>query len=135
MAKANYSGAVILVVTWAFAVEVQFYLIAPAIIRFVRRSALPYVFVAGFLIAPFIRTYIALHFPSKLVSTYVLLPSRMDSLFLGLLCAYLLREKEIWNWLLRHRTRMWAVLLLLVSGLPFLCMNGIPCTLLWVATG
>jgi peptidoglycan/LPS O-acetylase OafA/YrhL len=135
MAKGNYGGAIILVVTWAFAVEVQFYLIAPAIIRFVRRSALPYIFVAGFVIAPIVRIYTAFHFPSKLVSTYVLLPSRMDSLFLGLLCAYLLREKEIWNWLLNHRGRTWAVLLLLVSGMPLICTNGIPATILYLAVG
>ena len=133
MAKWNDPGSIILVITWAFAVEVQFYLVVPAIIRFVRRSALPYVFVAGIVIAPIVRTYLGLHY--QLFSTYVLLPSRMDSLFLGLLCAYLLREKEIWNWLLNHRARTWAVLLVLVSGIPILCTDGTPATLLWMAAG
>jgi peptidoglycan/LPS O-acetylase OafA/YrhL len=135
MAKGNYGGATILGITWAFAVEVQFYLLAPAIIRFVRRSALPYVFAAGFVIAPVVRTYIVLHFPSKLISTYVLLPSRMDSLFLGLLCAYLLREKTIWRWFLNHQRRIWAVLLTLVSGIPLLFTNGSPYTILWIVVG
>jgi peptidoglycan/LPS O-acetylase OafA/YrhL len=133
MAKGNYWGANILGVTWAFAVEVQFYLIVPAIIRFVRRSALPYVFVAGFVIAPIIRTYLGLHY--QLFATYVLLPSRMDSLFLGLLCAYLLREKETCNWLLNHQLRIWAVLIVLVAGIPVVCTYGIPFTLLWVLVG
>jgi peptidoglycan/LPS O-acetylase OafA/YrhL len=135
MAKGNYGGAVILGITWAFAVEVQFYLLAPAIIRFARRWTLPYIFAAGFVIAPVVRTYIALHFPSKLISTYVLLPSRMDSLFLGLLCAYLLREKKIWGWLLNHQRRIWAVLFLLVSGIPLLFTNGSPFTILWIIAG
>ncbi|HET6143333.1 MAG TPA: acyltransferase [Candidatus Acidoferrales bacterium] len=133
MAKGNYWGPSILAVTWAFAVEVQFYLIVPAIIRFVRRSALPYVFVAGFVIAPIIRTYLGLHF--QLFATYVLLPSRMDSLFLGLLCAYLLREQKKLNWFLNHQRRIWAVLLVLVAGIPLVCTYGIPYTLLWVLVG
>jgi peptidoglycan/LPS O-acetylase OafA/YrhL len=135
MAKWNEWGATVLAATWAFAVELQFYLIAPAIIRFVRRSALPYLFIAGFVIAPIVRTYLAFHFPSKLFSTYVLLPSRMDSLFLGLLCAYSLRQPEIWNWLLNHRRRLWIVLLILLSGIPPLSTHGIPYTLLWVTVG
>jgi peptidoglycan/LPS O-acetylase OafA/YrhL len=133
MARYNYTGPIILAITWAFAVEVQFYLIVPAIVRFVRRSALLYVFVAGFVIAPMVRTYMGLHY--HLFATYVLLPSRMDSLFLGLLCAYLLREQKTWNWFLNHQRRLWAALLLLVVGIIPWCTHGIPYTLLWVIVG
>ena len=135
MAKLHNWGAAILIITWAFAVEVQFYLIAPAIIRFVRWSALPYVFIAGFVISPIVRTYIIYRFPSNLLATYVLLPSRMDSLFLGLFCAYFLRKPEIWTWLVNHRRRLWNVFLILLSGIPLICTRGIPYTLLWIIVG
>ncbi len=135
MAKTNYAGAPILAITWAFAVEVQFYLLAPAIIRYVRRSALPYVFIAGIGIAPLVRLYIVIRYPIKLVATYVLLPARMDSLFLGLLCAYYLRQPGVWDWLVKHRKGLWMLFLALLVGIPPLATKPIPFTLLWVILG
>lgn len=135
IAKWNTPGAILLVFTWAFAVEVQFYMIVPAVLRFVRDSALPYIFIAGILTAPVVRLFIALHFPTKLDATYVLLPCRMDSLFLGLLCAYCLRKPEIWNRLLKRRDTLWIFFLFLVAGIPVLNSDGIPFTFLWIIFG
>src|SRR5580704_14894457 len=64
MAKLNTTGAAIMSVTWSLAVEEQFYLVLPAIVRFVRRSALPYVFIAGIVIAPLVRLFIIFRFPT-----------------------------------------------------------------------
>jgi peptidoglycan/LPS O-acetylase OafA/YrhL len=135
MAKLNDVGPPILAITWAFAVEVQFYMIVPSIIRFARRSALPYIFTAGVALAPIIRLFFAYHFRNNLWATYVLLPSRMDSLFLGLLCAYFVREPAFWKWLSKERATLWMACLALFAGTSVLNTNGIPFTLLWITVG
>jgi len=135
MSKWNTPGAVILTITWAFAVEVQFYMVVPALIRFVRRSALPYIFIAGFVLAPVARLFIVFRFRANLYATYALLPCRMDSLFLGLLCAYCLRERGAWNWLVKHRSDLWILFFVLLAGIPALNTKGLPLTLLWITVG
>jgi peptidoglycan/LPS O-acetylase OafA/YrhL len=135
ISKWNTSGSSILAITWAFAVEVQFYMVIPALIRFVRRSALPYIFVSGFVLAPLVRLFIVFRFRSSLYATYALLPCRMDSLFLGLLCAYYLREREVWNWLVKRRSNLWIVFFTLLAIVPALNTKGIPVTLLWITVG
>ena len=135
MAKLNSTGAPILGITWAFAVEVQFYFVVPLIIRFVKRSVLPYVFMAGIAIAPLARLFVVYRFRANLWATYVLLPCRMDSLFLGLLCAYCVRQPAIWGWLVEHRSRLWITFFVLLAGVPALSSDGVPFTLLWIAVG
>jgi peptidoglycan/LPS O-acetylase OafA/YrhL len=136
MARQNNIGAVILLITWSLAVEEQFYLLLPLIIRIVRRSALPYFFMAGIVIAPMVRLYI-IHkwFLSGLLATYILLPCRMDSLFLGALFAYCLRLPGAWAWLAARRTELWLVLFGLIVCMPALNSAGIPYSRLWMAVG
>ncbi len=135
MTKWNTPGPPILAITWAFAVEVQFYFVVPAIIRFVRKSVLPYLFIAGIVMAPFVRLHFASRFPANIWATYLLLPSRMDSLFLGLLCAYCLRKPEVWTWLVKHRKITWMVFFALIAGMPALNREGIPFTHSWMSVG
>lgn len=116
MVKLNASGAMLMTVTWTLAVEEQFYFLLPAVVRFVRRSALPYFFLSGILIAPVVRIFIELRFPDYSTAPYILLPCRMDSLFFGALCAYLLRDPKIWNMLVRRRTWVWIAFAALLSG-------------------
>jgi peptidoglycan/LPS O-acetylase OafA/YrhL len=135
MARLNEIGPPILAITWSLAVEEQFYISLPLIIRFVRRSTLPYIFSAGIILAPIIRVLIVYKYPGHLWATYVLLPSRMDSLCLGALCAYYLREPRVWDWLVKNRSTLWKVLLGLVAGMPLVSSQGIPFTLLWITAG
>jgi peptidoglycan/LPS O-acetylase OafA/YrhL len=135
MAKLNRIGPLVLAITWAFAVEVQFYFVMPAIIRLVRSSALPYICIAGIVAAPFLRLYFVYGFKDNLWATYLLLPSRMDSLLMGLLCAYCVRRPKIWAFLNERPGAVWKVLLTLFVGTPVLITNGIPFTLMWVVVG
>jgi peptidoglycan/LPS O-acetylase OafA/YrhL len=127
MAKLVAPGAKVMDITWSLAVEEQFYLLLPMIIRFVRRSALPYIFFTGIFIAPILRIFISIHFPEHFTAPFLLLPCRMDSLFLGALCAYYLRNWENWKWLAERRIWMWIALLALIAGT--LVMNESPLAL------
>jgi len=75
-----------LAVTWSLAVEVQFYLLLPVLVRYARPSVLPVVAVGCLVAGPVVR---ALMPP---VAGYVSLVSRADSFFAGVLVAYILWE-------------------------------------------
>ena len=73
-------------VTWSLAVEVQFYLALPLLVRYARPSALPAVAVAALVAGPVVRALL------PPVAGYVSLVSRADSFFAGVLVAYVLWE-------------------------------------------
>lgn len=135
MAKWNTLGPSILSITWSLAVEEQFYLLLPVIVRLVRREALPFVFVSGIVLAPFVRLFLGYHFRGNLYVTYTLLPCRMDSFCLGALCAYFVRQQDKWDWLVANRKAVWIAALALVAGMPMLNQPGIPFTGLWLFVG
>lgn len=106
--------------TWSLAVEEQFYLILPLIVRFVPRPRLPAVLVTLALLAPLLRIALHLWLPATQaqIGAYTLLPCRWDSLLLGALVAWLVRDATALAWLRRQaaglRTSWW---LLLAAGL------------------
>jgi peptidoglycan/LPS O-acetylase OafA/YrhL len=108
-----------LVVTWSLAVEEQFYLTLPLVIRIVSRKALPYALAAGVVLAPLIR--IALWFGAsperRSLITYMSTPCRMDSLLLGVLAACAVRNATCWNWLVAHRAIGGIVTAVLGAGI------------------
>jgi peptidoglycan/LPS O-acetylase OafA/YrhL len=126
MAVKNEWGIGLLAITWSLAVEEQFYLTLPALIRFVRSSALPYVLGAGIILAPMIRTLLLLLHPENRMGLYVLLPCRMDSLLLGVLAAWAMRKPEVCEFLVRRRKLLWVALGILGAGvLCFIPQPGI----------
>ncbi len=95
--KAQHFGDNWLGVTWSLAIEEQFYLIMPPILRLIpKRHLLSFIVIS---IASALLTRICflsvLEGPSALYTSYVLLPSRADSLMFGVLGAWIVRQPNI----------------------------------------
>ncbi len=99
--------SVFLDVTWSLAVEEQFYLLLPAIVRLLPRQFLLPAAAALALGSAATRTLLYLHYgPSWSAAAYTLLSSRADALMLGVVCAVILRNRKLRDVLLR---RPWAI--------------------------
>lgn len=108
--------------TWSLAIEEQFYLILPVLLRTCPARIVPHVLVALIAIAPLSRilAYFVLH--SSWVAVYVLLPCRMDALLLGVLGAWAVRQPDLWEWISGRRHRLIG---------PFVCLAAIVAGLSW----
>jgi peptidoglycan/LPS O-acetylase OafA/YrhL len=98
-------------VTWSLAVEEQFYLIAPLLIALVPQRLLPGVIVALITSAPILRELAGVVYQTP-HAAYMLMPCRMDSLFLGVLSAWAIRQQ----WFVRWRGLLLLAAPVLVSG-------------------
>jgi len=91
-------------VTWSLAVEEQFYLLAPFIVRVVRPRRLPAVLLGCIAAAPICRLAIWAALPAALApaAAMTLLPCRMDALAVGGLIAWAVRD-PVWRRALADR--------------------------------
>lgn len=93
-AKSGSLGAGWLAVTWSLSIEEQFYLLLPFIVRFTPVRLLPYLLAPFVLLAPLVRAN--LYDPSgSALGWYVLLVCKADALLLGVLCAWLIRQRSV----------------------------------------
>jgi peptidoglycan/LPS O-acetylase OafA/YrhL len=122
MAKLNALNSRQIDATWSLAIEEQFYLTLPFVIKFVSRKTLPTVLGIGVLLAPLIRVIIWFTFdPAHTASaTYLLAPCRMDTLLLGVLGAWAVREPAWWDWLVARKATI--VMVSVVTGVGILEM-------------
>lgn len=127
MAYAGEHGANGLGMTWSLAVEEQFYLVLPFVIRFTPRSSLPIVLVLLAVSAPVVRSFLYFTHPFKGFPGYVLLPGRADSLLCGVLVAYCVRKPSISLWLRNHKIGLagFALAMLISSSLFIVTNQGI----------
>ncbi len=126
MAFLGTFGATPMVVTWSLAVEEQFYLTVPFVIRKISRSHLVFALLAAVVAAPLLRTALYFSFPHGNFAAYVLMPCRADALSLGVLSALLVRTPRAWKLLLANRSALcWATGFLFL-GLPVLAYRGYP---------
>jgi peptidoglycan/LPS O-acetylase OafA/YrhL len=102
--------------TWSLAIEEQFYLTLPLVIRLVREKFLPYVLAAGIVAAPLIRIALWIYFGPERgnVATYVLAPCRMDALLLGVIAAWLTRNQ--WDEVIARKDLFVGAAIILGAG-------------------
>jgi peptidoglycan/LPS O-acetylase OafA/YrhL len=113
-------GAPALNVTWSLAVEEQFYLTLPTVIRKVSLRSLPYVLGGGIIGALILRLALLWKVPHADIAVFTLLPCRMDSLLLGVLLVFLLRKPSVWGFLaVKCRPWLWALLGVLSLGMIY----------------
>jgi peptidoglycan/LPS O-acetylase OafA/YrhL len=124
MAAATSFGAAVLAVTWSLAVEEQFYLTLPAIIRFLSRRRLALAVGGGIVLAPACRTILFAFARSHYVSWYVLLPCRADALLLGVAGAMALRSEAWKKRLSERRGALLLTLALLACGVIALTLRA-----------
>ena len=91
-----------LVPTWSLAVEEQFYLIAPLLIRRLSRRVLSLVLGGAVLMSPLLRLWVRSHLPTTGANwdlAYILMPCRADTLAIGVLAALFWRTQSLRTWL------------------------------------
>jgi peptidoglycan/LPS O-acetylase OafA/YrhL len=118
MAAASTYGPMWMAGSWSLAIEEQFYLTLPAIVRWVSDRTLAYLAFAGFVGPLFLRAAIQRYKFVPQLSSRVLLPTALDSLSAGILLMLLIRYRR--EWLAAHRKPIkWLACLSLLCWFAF----------------
>ena len=118
MASDHSFGPGWLAVTWSLAVEWQFYLAFPLLIRFAPPRILPWVAIGALFFGPMVRAVM------PPVAGYVSLVSRADAFLAGAVVAYLLRETAIVRVLVTELAWVKRVWCILVMGLALMSIRA-----------
>jgi len=131
MGASNNYGGDALAATWSLAVEEQFYLVLPWVIRFCPSRYLPWLFASGVPWAYLARMHL------QDLRGFVYAPCQADSLLLGCLLAWVCEQPAAYAWLKRQGGGMTVLLALLGAGLMFINRMpeyfGEPVQITWLA--
>jgi peptidoglycan/LPS O-acetylase OafA/YrhL len=106
MAAEGHWGFMPLAMLWSLAIEEQFYLVAPWIISRLPPERQPRFFASLVIAAPVSRWLILVIWPGSHLAASLLPFCRMDSLGLGLLAAWIVRDQAAAGWC---RNRVWLL--------------------------
>jgi len=111
-------------ITWSLAIEEQFYLTIPLLVRKVRPRNLLIVLATVIVCAPWLRVLLHSSMAYPGLASYVLMPTRADALCLGVLAALLVRNPAAWNWLRTNRHFLWLITALFFLGACYMTWQG-----------
>ena len=111
-------------VTWSLAIEEQFYITLPLLIRFTPARILPWLIVVLVVSAPILRTVLYYHYQFGQFSGYWLMPCRTDALGLGVLLAIAIRSQQGWQKITELKWLVITLFLLSCAGFIWLDING-----------
>jgi len=120
MGAHNTLGGSTLGITWSLAIEEQFYLTLPLLIRLVPRHRLVSTILTGVAFAEVLRLLLYFLFPKNSTFYFVLMPYRADALLLGVFGAYAVREPAWRRWLEENHRRFWIPLVALAVGMAIM---------------
>ena len=98
-------------VTWSLALEEQFYLAAPPLVRFLSARLLKRAVIATIILAPLLRTLLFVQANGWHYLAVQEMPSRADELALGVGCAILWRTPGFRQYLVEHQKLLYRALL------------------------
>lgn len=124
MVRAVSLGANSLGMTWSLAIEEQFYLTLPLLVRALSGRWLTRCVLAGVCTAPVLRIILLVIWPQNWTSRFVLMPCRADALLLGVLAAILLRDARWRAWIQRNGFGLALLISALLFGLGFLTLRS-----------
>jgi peptidoglycan/LPS O-acetylase OafA/YrhL len=106
--------------TWSLAVEEQFYLVAPLLVRYLPKRVLALALVAVMLGAPILRFVVRNSFSDGPWLAYRLMPCRADSLAAGVLAALLWNNPKSRAWIQAHALLLYGLFAILLAGVAYL---------------
>ncbi len=124
MVKFGWYGPPAMMATWSLAVEEQFYLTIPLLVRKLQSRTLWVCLVSMVLAAPLLREGIRQWLTNGDFACYVMMPCRADALCWGVLCAMLMRHGAAWNYLQSQKRRLIGLCFILLGGMAFMTWRG-----------
>ncbi|MGH7991306.1 MAG: acyltransferase family protein [Limisphaerales bacterium] len=103
-------------VTWSLCIEEQFYLVMPLIIWIVSPRKLPALLATLVALVFLYRCYLDIH---SRAYVYVLTSCRVDSLIIGVLCAWLVRNPRLENLIRRRCDWLYLIFVILSCGMAY----------------
>jgi len=107
-------------VTWSLAVEEQFYMLAPPLIRFLSERKLVYFLGATVCLTPLLRAFAFRYLSEGYYVSVFTMPCRADALACGVLLAIAWRRKTVREFLSKHPQLLMRVQLILFFGFGLL---------------
>jgi peptidoglycan/LPS O-acetylase OafA/YrhL len=120
MVAFGWFGPMAIAPTWSLAVEEQFYLTIPFLIRRVGRKTLLISLLAVLMGAPLLRVLLPHLLQHGDFGCYILMPCRADALCMGVLAALLVRSKSAREWVIAHQWAIRLTIALTFIGIVFL---------------